>query len=100
MSEMVERVAKALFEKGPKNNKPAPGWVFLTEDWKAAFCATARVAIEAMREPGDAILGYVKEGSAPPNGANDFNDWANHYYDPAGFWNALIDEALREKKEC
>lgn len=50
-SEMVERVAKALFENGPSQTKPAHTWEGLTTEWRKAFRATARVAIEAMREP-------------------------------------------------
>lgn len=49
--EMVERVARALFEKGPSQTKPAHTWGGLTTEWREAFRATARVAIEAMREP-------------------------------------------------
>ena len=87
MSEMVDRVAKAIKEEF------GPIYGHLCREEDARNCAVA--AIKAMREPGEKVLSYVEDGSAPKKGAKNYNDWANHHYDARGFWNVLIDEALK-----
>lgn len=73
MSEMVERVAKALGES-------VPGLIF-PDAWP--WETMARAALEAMREPTDemARIGlYLTEGSDP-----DFKD----------IWRQMINKALK-----
>jgi len=51
MTDMVERVAKAIVNCGPKR------WEDLADyERRAAMAVVARVAIEAMREPTEAML--------------------------------------------
>jgi hypothetical protein len=54
MSEMVERVAKALWAVSaePENGD---SWEALSEDWRDNFRTHSRTAIEAMREPTSAM---------------------------------------------
>jgi hypothetical protein len=92
MGEMIERVARALFEKGPSHTRPAPGWEYLTEDWKEAFRSTARVAMEAMREPIETMVNAADNSFewGPPM-AGPLNDAL-----PGPVWRAMIDAALKE----
>ena len=62
MSEMVERVARAIFDARPHHNPRkdgslrVPEWGVQSDQTKAAFRRDARAAIEAMREPTEAQL--------------------------------------------
>ena len=47
--------------------------------------------LEKLRKLPDCIREYIEIGNAPKKGAKDYNDWANHHYDPAAYWEALID---------
>jgi hypothetical protein len=54
MSEMVERVTQALFMA---DEPPAPaGWNDLAERWRNNYRGMARAALEAMREPTEAMM--------------------------------------------
>ncbi len=87
MSDMVEHVAKQLFEKGPRGNRPAAIWQLLDDDWKEAFRTTARIAIKAMREPTEAMLQC---------GFNTHQSWnLGDKDDLAAAWRGMTDEALR-----
>lgn len=55
MSEMVERVAKALWEHGGDGSLPR-SWKLLHSDKKPEYRHMARAAIEAMRRPTDAMV--------------------------------------------
>lgn len=84
MSEMVERVARAICESEKMNPDDAlGGWIH----WQDA----ARAAIEAMREPTEAMLlvrcdPLLRLGDeATPR----VMQWRN------GFWHGMIDEALK-----
>jgi hypothetical protein len=57
MSEMVERVAKAMAETLLQDTPPTPpvDWYALTEEVADEYRAAARAAIEAMREPTKAM---------------------------------------------
>lgn len=82
MSELVERVAKAIFMSQ---------YLVEESDWpdRVQFCCShdanafrdsAKAAIEAMREPTDEMIDAV--GS----------DWGSHLKDN---WETMIDEALK-----
>ena len=79
MSEMIERVARAIYVATPRN-KP---YSLLTRFKRNALEAEARAAIEAIREPTEAMLDaiYVSE----------------QYYIGVPAWRAAIDAALSEK---
>lgn len=74
MSEMVERVAAAIRESRPL-------------DCYAAYEQAARAAIEAMREPTEAMVG---EGKAAPTYGDGVSDIPK-------VWRAMIDAALVDK---
>lgn len=76
MSEMVERVARAI----------SPNWEYMSRNDRRNAVITARVAIEAMREPTEAMI----------KGAG----WLYPMYDDPhdrheDVWSAMIDEALK-----
>lgn len=48
MSEMVERVARALWERHMDPDEP---WATVDEFWRETYLEKARAAIEAMRQP-------------------------------------------------
>lgn len=61
MSEMVEKVARAILAghdwTGDSTGEPDEprGWESLPGDWQDAYRSVARAAIEALREPTDAM---------------------------------------------
>lgn len=89
MSEMIERIAKAIWEVRQPNPPGHAAW----EDYsgfgpskteRSFTLAQARAAIQAMREP---TLEMLKSGGQTPfHGADT----------PRVFWQAMIDEALAE----
>lgn len=106
MSEMIERVAKALFdaEQADRFQHVANYMIFGREGpitWEYVtgpevrgivadtFRAKARLAIEAMREPNKGIRGCMKRLSADDRGNYVGNDIADFY------WEELINEALK-----
>jgi hypothetical protein len=85
MSEKIEQVARALCRSkrnAPPDQYPA-GWIdrHVNDNW-GLFVDDARCAIEAMREPTEAM---TKAG-------NKHTDWADGA-DAA--WESMIDEALK-----
>jgi hypothetical protein len=75
MSEMVERVARAIAYSETAD----------VEMW-SAFVEVARAAIDAMRGPPEVILRSVLPGLGP----NDIP-----WMEAVGIWQAIIDEALK-----
>lgn len=53
MSEMIERIAKAIYEK--RNGAGCHPWRYRTSTHKAPYLTDASAALEAMREPGLSI---------------------------------------------
>lgn len=110
MSEMIERVARAMFERWldepetvreQPQNGPYPKW----EDMRIGqekWLNQARAAIEAMREPTKAQLEAAEDMVV---GYDDFaNGDGNIYLGIPGYpqkasdvWSALIDAELKEK---
>lgn len=85
MSDLMERVARAIFEaerdfEVVEPHQPLPERHFKVA--KALYLAKARAAIAAMREPTDAMV----------DDAEDAWMWR---YGPRNIWRAMIDEALR-----
>lgn len=90
MSEMIERVARAAYDKmvrcsGSNPDEELNRWdnqlAALREDWRAAMIA----AIQAMGEPTEAM---VDAGGDTPMVDGDGHD-------PKEVWRAMIDEALK-----
>lgn len=80
MSEIVERAARALFQRDVDEDICDGTW----EESPALhdkFFADARVAIEAMREPTSSMMNCESSPYSP----GEMTD----------FWHAMIDEALR-----
>ena len=80
MSEMVDRVAKAMYDAMiARMNVKSFGWEaednHLRDDWRAV----ARVAIAEMREPTEEMTDVI---------SHDEYDWG------ANNWRAMIDSAL------
>ena len=79
MSEMVERVAAAIFCSHIGGN----GWPEgLPENAKDYWRKEARAAIEAMREPTEAMIDKTWREQVADSG------------DPDGVWRVMIDAAL------
>ncbi len=81
MSEMVERVAKAL---------GGPSWNQHSEMWRENARLLARAAIEAMREPSAAM---IEEGYGEACELNR-GDQPTPEETPACIWRAMITAAL------
>jgi hypothetical protein len=83
MSEMIERVAKAINDAGYGHTGEMPHSFFeeLSPREKGLLLAMARAAIEAMREPTYEMLQRGHE--------NNFG------YCPTQAWKAMIEEALK-----
>lgn len=86
MSEMVERVARAILASHDysKNDGKEGGFESLSPEWQEVLLANARAAIEAMRWPTDAMFTI---------GSNRLNDDGD--YDAEDVWFGMIDEALK-----
>jgi len=91
MSEMIERVAEAIYLAHIKNyaglaKQPEGKWEQLA-DWQKDYGrAQARAAIEAMREPTDAMI-----EAGWQDGMAGFGE--GEECEPV--WHAMIDEALK-----
>lgn len=86
MSEMVERVARALHSDPSEGWSEMP-WEELPDQHRERLLRTARAAIEAMREPTTAVL-VAGELVAPPLALID------NSLDTAVIWRAMIDAIL------
>jgi len=73
----IEKVARAIYEAQPRN-KP---WVLLTPLHRSRLETEARAAIEALREPSEAMRAVT------------INDVGRYEDD----WEAMIDAALAER---
>ncbi len=102
MSEMIERVARAIcLDAGRMGDAQAVEQQRVDRDWRNHI-ASARAAIEAMREPTKAQL-EAAEGIVV--GYDDFATGdGNIYLGIPGYpqkaseiWTALVDAALKEK---
>lgn len=81
-SEMVEKVAKAIYLK--RNGQGARPWSLLTKAHRTPYLDDARAAIEAMREPTEAMESAGWD-------SYDRNDgWSGPQY----CWQAMVDAAL------
>ncbi len=85
MGEMVERVAKAIVDFMVKENGETTKWEDAPDEARAEMCRMARDAIEAMREPTDAMLERAKHTDikGPVKQADKM------------IYQAMIDEALK-----
>jgi hypothetical protein len=89
MSEMIERVAEALYRAAVRPG-PADLWEEVTPYWQATYRRYAIAAIEAMREPTEVMLIGARDWSLKKNGQGVGNDQAT------GCWQAMLDAALTE----
>lgn len=87
MSEMFERVFRAIAKAGGNNpdrlpKEPGPGYPM-----RQMYEAMTRAAIEAMREPTDEMANAGYHGTSY---------WEDSH--PTAVWQAMIDAALAEPK--
>ncbi len=84
---MIERVAKALFED-EWDDKSSEPWESANPGERKAWLRSARVAMEAMREPTD-LMG---------NGLNNLpGEYRAGSHSASDVWRVMIDAALEEK---
>ena len=72
MSEMIERVAKAILKAYSEDP-----WEDLNKHWREVYTTEARAAIEAMRKPTEAMILNSNTHSC------------------LSIWQSMIDEALK-----
>lgn len=89
MSEMVERVARALYHAHSRN-KP---YDILQPEFQRQYEKQARAAIEAMREPTEAMKNAMCE-AGPDTNSGEFS-----WDDAATVWTSGIDAALSPSGE-
>lgn len=87
MSEMIERVAKAIVEKLNEIEGGGTSWDEAGHEMKESMFPLARAVIEAMRDPTTAML------EAEPEDDGEFSK-ENSIFHARQFWQAMIDEAL------
>lgn len=90
MTEMIERVARAIYEK--RNGAGCRPWTRQNAAYQAPYLDDARAAIEAMRIPTEAMR----------KAYND-EDIVGYSPDPCNHdlvWKTGIDAALNENGEC
>lgn len=88
-NEMVERAAKAIYER--RNGSGCRAWASLPDAHRGPYRTDARAAMEAIREPsGPMVTSGSNAEIATWNGkGNTFAD------DPTPVWTAMIDAALQ-----
>ena len=91
MSEVVERLARAIQEK-----MFAPHELPITDPWLIErYRETARAAIDALREPTEAMADAGGAAFLDATIAHESGDKTNRPF--VRFWRAMIDEARRER---
>ena len=88
MSEMIERVAKAIVEKINELEGYGTSWEDAPPEQREAMYPLARAVMEAIREPTAAML------EAEPDDDGEFSK-ENSIFHARQFWQAMIDEALK-----
>lgn len=83
MSEMVERAAKAIYEK--RNGTGCKPWSIQPKSHKEPYLTDAKAVIETLREPTLKMIGAVL----------DAHDRGQRGY--TAEWNTMIDAALNDK---
>jgi hypothetical protein len=87
MSEMIDRVAKAIC--GASGMR----WDDMLSGARDQFRRDARAAIEAMREPTEAMVKAAQEETY----CHSWSSRGEHIEDPEVAWTAMIDAALGEQ---
>lgn len=91
MTDMIERVARALCRCRVSQSDYVLGWASVEQEvhycWNE-WTEEARAAIEAMREPTEDML-YTGNAQIP--------DWDRQIEDVRNTWHAMIDAALKER---
>jgi hypothetical protein len=101
MSEMIERVARAMALKDRGSDQwdsMADGHSQYGEDglFKADYLDLARAAIEAMREPTEAMKDIIEGNAYIQGGLDD----CNKHDIPHHSWHLMIEAALGEKVDA
>lgn len=89
MTEMVERVARAIYESKPDADRRMK-WDRLLAWEKALLCTEARAAIAAMRDVSDKEFEKMK-AAASEHGPMYGNHWSDNLH---GMYTAMIGAAL------
>lgn len=77
----IEQVARAIYEA----TEPKNVWEIRSDEFKRDYLDYARAAIEAMREPTEAMCSAAEDSGSLEAGSSPF-----------GAWQAMIDAALKE----
>lgn len=80
MTEMIERVAKAIWDSEFSSKWRDPSYGSTDGDEVGLCIHRAKAAIDAMREPTDAMIKAF---------------YVDNYGDADGAWQSMIDEALK-----
>ena len=93
MTEMVERVARALDPKAwkPENMVPTKAITSAMHTRRQSSCISARAAIEAMREPTEVMMDVT--GKSTTLNGTEFT-FCGEDLVRNGMWQAMIDAAL------
>ena len=97
-SEMIERVARALAVRRAGAEVAAVSEFQAGNLWCEAK-ADARAAIEAMREPTEAMIGAGAGQPRPPTYTAEHEAWRAEGYGAAAKYRAMIDAALTPVKQ-
>ena len=90
MNEMIERVARAVYEKRNAGRRNVAEWDKLPAAVKAEERRDARAAIAAMREPtADMLAAFV-----PARDNDELKTWGARIKERT--WRAMIDAAIKE----
>lgn len=84
MSDMVEKVARAIYEK--RNGRGCRPWPLQANWHKEPYLQDAETALRALREPTFAMVEAPAPMEIDPGTADDV-------------WRAMIDAALSEERE-
>jgi len=98
MDSMIERVARAIYEG--RNGIGAVAWAHRQDGYKTPYRIDARAAIEAMREPTEAMVRscwslhhpWGERAPAPEERTLMFDDMAAEV---SAYWQTMIDAALQ-----
>jgi hypothetical protein len=91
MTSMIERVARAIYFRGGEHDEKA--WQYVQDGKREVVYEQARAAIEAMREPSEAMHDGARDWSRVLYGK------PIGYAASGGCYRAMIDAALEESAD-
>lgn len=96
MSEMANRVARALFDHWCDRTPAERDRIWAMPGVQDPWIKSARAAIEALRDLPPGLLAHIQNGEIDISYENVPIDVTfNHSYDAAGFWKAFVGKMLK-----